>query len=326
MIAQRDIFFDTLFEYAKEDKDVYLIAADCGAKSLDRWRDELPDQFIYTGISEQHTINFAAGLASEGKKVYVYFMACWVARCFEQIRYSCAMAKNNITIVGTSVGLGYHPAGPAHEPTEDLAYMRSLCGLEIHSPSNNNMTKSLVDLTYQEPKLRYVRLERTQPQGFENLYNYTDNHFIEGGIFSVRETANNSNDDLAKHLSNRNKSVMILSSGYMLEKANNLYKMMSNTGYSVALVDAWKLPINYDNLKSISENYDTLVTIEEQSLNGGFGSAICEAVCDMDLNKKVVRLGLPNKYIFDNGSRNHILETNGFDTSDMYESVIGRLK
>ena len=72
-MTQRDIFISDLFELAKIDKDIILISVDMGASALDRWREELPDQFIWTGISEQHSINLAAGLSASGKKVYVYF-------------------------------------------------------------------------------------------------------------------------------------------------------------------------------------------------------------------------------------------------------------
>ena len=76
-MTQRDTFISELFEIAKKDKDVILISVDMGASALDRWRDELPEQFIWTGISEQHSINLAAGLSAAGKKVYVSFMAAW---------------------------------------------------------------------------------------------------------------------------------------------------------------------------------------------------------------------------------------------------------
>ena len=91
MKAQRDTFISDLYELAKTDKNIILISVDMGAPSLDIWRETLPNQFIAAGISEQNAINVAAGLANAGKKVYVYFMAAWVARCFEQIRYSCSI-------------------------------------------------------------------------------------------------------------------------------------------------------------------------------------------------------------------------------------------
>ena len=70
-MAQREVFISALFDKAKLDKDIYILSVDMGAVSLDVWRDELPDQFIAMGISEQNAINIAAGLSAAGKKVYV---------------------------------------------------------------------------------------------------------------------------------------------------------------------------------------------------------------------------------------------------------------
>ena len=151
-MTQRDTFISDLFEIAKKDKDVILISVDMGASALDRWRDELPEQFIWTGISEQHSINLAAGLSAAGKKVYVYFMAAWSARCFEQIRYSCSMPNNPITILSNGVALGYAPAGPAHETNEDIAYMRSLLNVEIDCPASSTHVKELVQESYKNQK------------------------------------------------------------------------------------------------------------------------------------------------------------------------------
>jgi len=137
LIAQRDAFLDNLFIKAKSDKDIILISVDMGAPSIDKWRSELSDQFFDMGISEQNAINFASGLARGGKKVFVYFMAVWVLRCFEQIRYSSVMANNKITILGNGVGLGYAPAGPAHETSEDVGVMKTLHGINIWSPSSS---------------------------------------------------------------------------------------------------------------------------------------------------------------------------------------------
>jgi transketolase C-terminal domain/subunit len=85
--TQRDEFIEKLFVEAKKDSSIIFISVDMGAPALDQWREELPNQFIVAGISEQNAINLAAGLSRAGKKPYVYMMACWVARCFEQIRF-----------------------------------------------------------------------------------------------------------------------------------------------------------------------------------------------------------------------------------------------
>jgi transketolase len=308
MKAQRDTFISELFELAKTDKDIILMSVDMGAPSLDIWRETLPDQFIAAGISEQNAINVAAGLANSGKKVYVYFMAAWVARCFEQIRYSCAMAKNPITVLGNGVALGYAPAGPAHEPNEDIGYMRTINGIEIWSPANTSATKSLVQLTIEKPALRYIRLERNHAKEVESFDFNTNNtiNLIRSGL---------------KEPVNGEPRIAILSSGYMLGRADNVWSTLINK-HQISLYDVWRIkPLNASQLGNILSNYTHVVTIEEQTLDGGFGSAICEAICDLGLNKKVLRLGLPERFIFENGSRDHLINTNGLSVQNIVEKI-----
>jgi len=308
MKAQRDTFISELFELAKTDKDIILMSVDMGAPSLDIWRETLPNQFIAAGISEQNAINVAAGLANSGKKVYVYFMAAWVARCFEQIRYSCAMAKNPITVLGNGVALGYAPAGPAHEPNEDIGYMRTINGIEIWSPANTSATKSLVQLTIEKPALRYIRLERNHAKEVESF------------DFNTNNTINLIRSGLKEPVDGEPR-IAILSSGYMLGRADNVWSTLINK-HQISLYDVWRIkPLNASQLGNILSNYTHVVTIEEQTLDGGFGSAICEAICDLGLNKKVLRLGLPERFIFENGSRDHLINTNGLSVQNIVEKI-----
>jgi len=308
MSTQRDIFIEKLFEYAKKDKNVYLISVDMGAPSLDKWRLELPNQFISAGISEQNAINIAAGMANSGKKVYVYFMASWVARCFEQIRYSCSMANNPITILGNGVGLGYAPAGPAHEPTEDIAYMRSLNNIEIYSPSNLDNTNKLVNLTYENPKLRYIRLERTHSKEMDDI-KYKSNNFFE----DIEIKSN--------HVVEKKINVLLISYGFMMGRALKVASKISDN-YKVDLFDLWRIkPLDKKTLVEKLKDYDYIVTIEEQSLDGGFGSAICEIICDYMIDVKVIRFGLPSKYIFENGTREELLNNHGLSVEDIVKKI-----
>ena len=318
MMSQRDTFISNLFERAKLDKDICLISVDMGAPSLDRWRSDLPEQFFAAGISEQNAINFAAGLAANGKKAYVYFMACWAARCFEQIRYSCAMADNPITILGNGVALGYSPAGPAHCPNEDIAYMKSLCGIEIYSPSNNTMVKDLVNLTCEEPKLRYIRLERKHAEVMESAYPswLSGSHAIKTGIRIAKPGLSEPrNPDKLK--------ICILSSGYMLGRVCEAQKALSLGGYEVSVVDMWRVkPINTKLFHNTVKEYDVIVTVEEQTLSGGFGSSVLEALSDVGLKKDVLRIGLPERYIFENGDRDHHIDNNGLSSDDICGKVV----
>ena len=309
MSDQRDIFLNELLTKARADKMVMLLSADMGAPSLDTWRKDLPKQVLQTGIAEQSTINFGAGLASRGYKVYVYAMGSWAARCFEQMRYSCAIAKNPITFLANGVALGYVPAGPAHEPTEDIAYMRTLCGIEIHSPTNDNMVKSLVDLTYKYPFFRHIRLERKNDKSLDLLYNNEDmSSLINMGMSTL----------------NKGKQACIVSSGYMLGRALKLKDLLKiKNNLDIGVVDVWRIkPISPSIFQKTFENYSHIITIEEQTLSGGFGSAICEMSCDLNMMHKFLRLGLPERYIFDNGTRDEVLNACGLSIDNMYNQII----
>jgi transketolase len=224
------------------------------------------------------------------------------------------MGKNPITILGNGVALGYAPAGPAHEPNEDIAYMRSIVDIEVISPANLNIIPSLVKLTLTQPKLRYIRLERSFASETKDWYDHSNANFVDHGLSLVKPGLRGDNSS--------NSKVAILTSGYMLGRATQVWEKLIAKNVEVSLYDVWKIkPLNKPALLSSLKEYTHIVTIEEQTLDGGFGSAISEFVVDNQLNHKVLRLGLPERYIFENGNRDHLINTNGLSTQDIYENI-----
>ena len=306
MKAQRDVFIQALYEKAIVDKDIVFISADMGAPALDQWAENLDDQFIAAGISEQNAINVAAGMAKEGKKVFVYMMASWLARCYEQVRYSCAMANNPITILGNGVALGYAPSGPAHEPNEDIALARTLLGIEVYSPSNENSTFQLVNLCLEKPQLRYIRLERS----------------FDKEIKDFTYTVENSSKVLLRSSRYSQEKIALISSGYLLGRAKKVFDSLKDS-YDIDLIDLWRIkPLDENHLTKILADRTHIVTLEEQTLDAGFGSAICEFLFDNKLTPSVKRIGLPEYYIFENGTRDHLLDTNGLSFESIKDEVL----
>ena len=314
MKTQRDEFIEKLFIEAKKNSDIVFISVDMGAPALDQWREQLPNQFIVAGISEQNAINLAAGLSRAGKKPYVYMMACWVARCFEQIRYSCAMAQNPITILGAGVGLGYAPAGPAHEPTEDLAYMRAIESIEIFSPSSIGLIQPIVNLTIAVPKLRYIRLERSVS---EHVNNYktskTFSEVVDSGNQIFKEFG----------LSDKKAKVTILSSGYLLQRVYDASVILQKEfKIDVQIVDVIRIkPLNIDYIIDMVRDSNFIVTVEEQAVSAAFGAAIVEGLSDQLFQAFVLRLGLKTAYVFDNGTRDQLLDNNGLSVINIVHKV-----
>ena len=143
MISQRDAFFNRLFEYAKEDKDIILVSADMGAPSLDQWRLTLPSQYVNVGIAEANAIGIATGLAKLGKRVYVYAIAPFVSlRCYEQLKLGPCMHNLPITIVGVGAGFSYEESGPTHHTLEDVSIMSTLPHMEVVTITDSVMAEA----------------------------------------------------------------------------------------------------------------------------------------------------------------------------------------
>jgi len=170
MIAQRDAFFNSLFELAKTDKRIVLISADMGAPSLDQWRLELPHQFINVGVAEQNAINVATGMALEGFLPFVYAIAPFISlRVVEQIKNGPAIHNLPVTLVGIGAGLSYADAGPTHHTIEDLRIISSIPNMTVVTCTDSAMAAVLPQLALTGVPL-YIRLDRdTKPDLYPHI-------------------------------------------------------------------------------------------------------------------------------------------------------------
>jgi transketolase len=298
--SQRDTFLDVLFDKAKMDKSIMLLTVDMGAPAIDKWKNDLPEQYLEMGISEQSAINVAAGLSRGGKKVFIYMMAVWVHRCFEQIRYSCAIANNSITILGNGVGLGYAPAGPAHEPNEDIAVMRALHGIQIFCASSSYQIHGIVEKCLIPGGIKYVRLERKTYENSEIAHrNFPKSTFQNSYVF---------NNGIAS-----NHKIAVISYGQIVDRLLKLLSEQQTKLDDVNVVEISKIwPIDFELLFIQIENCDKVLIIEEQSRSG----SLTEALALMFLQKRkdiILRtMHLPDKYIFENGNQEQLLDSLGF--------------
>ncbi len=300
---QRDVFIDILFDAAKKDESIMFLSADFGAPSLDKFRDELPKQFIHCGISEQHMIDMAAGLSMSGHKVYVYAMAPFVTlRCLEQIKCSLALMSLPVTIIAVGVGLGYADSGPTHYLNEDIACMRSIVGLDVIAPSDKTSTEYVANLTLTDPKLRIVRLERN---ALDELYPKNEK-FNEDGF----------------NIISNGKEISLITYGYMTHRAKEACELLKKENIEVGLIDIYSIKPFPKNLISNLSNLKKIITIEEQTLSGGFGSSILENLSLLNLlSVEIKNMGLPDKYFFENGGREYLLDQNGLSVKDIINQV-----
>lgn len=308
MKTQRDTFLEILFERAKVDKSIMLLTVDMGAPAIDKWKSDLPDQYLEMGISEQNAINVASGLSRGGKKVFVYMMAVWVHRCFEQIRYSCAIAKNPITILGNGVGLGYAPAGPAHEPNEDLAIMRSLHGINIYSASSSHQIQGIVEQCLVLDGIKYVRLERKTQSNSEFFYSNSLPLFFENSRI------------LSKNLNLKQR--VVITYGQITSRVLSLLDDQKIKFEDVKLIEISRIwPIDIKLLLEQIGDCTKILIVEEQSSSGSLAEAIS---FELIKTKKMIELRtihLPNFYIFENGNQEQLLDSSGFSLQSIASAL-----
>jgi transketolase len=148
IMGMRDAFFEALFTIAKGDPEVVFVSADNGAPTLDRFVAELPDRFFTVGIAEAQMIGLAAGLALEGKKVYAYAIAPFITtRVHEQVKIDVCSMNLPIVLLGVGAGYAYDIMGPTHHTVEDIAIMRALPNLVIHSPADGATAAALARIS-----------------------------------------------------------------------------------------------------------------------------------------------------------------------------------
>jgi transketolase len=298
----RDVVIETICAAARRDKDILFISADLGAVALDDLRRDLPNQFIHAGIAEQHMIDLASGLALSGKKVFCYAMAPFItARCYEQIK--CVISSMNlpVTLIAVGVGLGYDHATLTHFTPEDIACMRALNGIEVLTPADEVVAGEIAMRAIQSPAFRYLRLDR---QVFPRLYSDNAAAVLDAGFGVVRP----------------GKDVAIVACGALVHKALAAADSLAGQGVSAGVIDLVRVkPMNGTALATALKGFKSILTVEEQLLEGGMGSAVMEALVDATgrLDWPVKRLGMRDKFQVVNGDRDHLHGLYGIDTPDI---------
>lgn len=157
----RNECLNSVLRLAKKNKKVIFIGSDLGAGVLSQFKKEIPNRFYMEGISEQHIIGMAAGMAKEGFIPYVNTIATFLTRrCFEQIAVDLCLHKLPVRLIGNGGGVVYAPLGPTHQAIEDIAIMRALPNMSVFAVSDKVEMKKLMDASLSWPYPMYIRLGR----------------------------------------------------------------------------------------------------------------------------------------------------------------------
>ena len=300
--TQRDAFFEKLYELARRDPDIVVVAADMGAPALDVFRKEMPSQFVNVGIAEQNAIVIASGLAIAGKKVFAYAIAPFITlRCLEQIRVSNCIMNIPITVVGMGAGLSYCFDGPTHHLIEDISVMRAFPNITINSITDNVMASAYAEISCNMDSTNYIRLDKDM---YADVYDSTFD--FSAGIAKVRDGKEN----------------VIITTGPMVHVANQIADSSSN---DIGVIDIFQIPVNETALLEMIKGAKKLITLEEHFLPGGLGSAVCEILNDNNVGMSVKRLGLDintaYKHCYKYGGREVIRACHGMDKDALEKTI-----
>ena len=154
-------FFKELAHFGKKDKNLFFVSADHGAWALADFKKELKNQYMNIGVSEQNMISFAAGMALNGKKIFLFTITPFITqRCLEQIKMDLCFPCLPVTIVGNGSSLTYSYHGTSHQAIEDIAMMRSLPNLKILNPCDNVSSREAVKIAYKSKQPVYIKLDK----------------------------------------------------------------------------------------------------------------------------------------------------------------------
>jgi transketolase len=308
----RNTTINYILEAAKKDPNIVLMTADLGYSVMEKFMEELPKQFINTGIAEQNMIGVAAGLALSGKKVFVYTIAPFATmRCFEQIRVDVCYQNLDVTIVGVGGGFAYGTLGTTHYALEDISIMRSLPNMKVMCPADPNEAISVVEKALQMGGPSYIRLNRG---GEVNIVGSIDQKsIVVGDPIGITEGKNNT-------------GVAVFSCGNILSEAHKAVGMLNEKGKVVSLFSfPFVKPVNKEILIDIIKKHKTIFTVEEHTVIGGFGSMIAEIIAEEDLGVKLVRLGVEDKYFDFVGKQDYMRDAAGISAEKIEKLILKNL-
>ena len=303
-IDMRDAFFDEVYNIAKNDRNIIFLTADMGAFSLERFRKDLPEQYINVGVAEQNMISIAAGLTLGGKRVFAYGIAPFVTmRCYEQIKVDLCCMKLPVSVVSVGSGFTYGSDGPTHHATHDIAVMRTLSEITILNPSDPVMASACAKMACCDEGPKYIRVERGK---LPILYDGKTEEFKEG-IAILKQGLD----------------ITIIATGMMVHRAIEVSKKLSEYSIDAGVVDLYRIkPVNETLLVNILGKSKKIVTIEENAIIGGTGSVISEMLSDSCLSVPLKRIAANDFHCYDYGDREWINSQLGLDVDGIVKSIL----
>ncbi|MBQ7371264.1 MAG: transketolase family protein [Blautia sp.] len=262
--ATRQSYGEALVELGREHGDLVVLDADLAAATkTGLFKKEFPERHIDCGIAEANMIGIAAGLAACGKVPFASSFAMFAAgRAFEQIRNSVGYPHLNVKIGATHAGISVGEDGATHQCNEDIALMRTIPGMTVISPADDIEAKAAVKAAYEYQGPVYLRFGRLAAPVINDVETY-EFHLGRG----IQLKAGN--------------DLTIVATGLMVAEALIAAKELEEKGISTRVINIHTIkPLDEEIILKAARETGRIVTVEEHSIIGGLGSAVCEVLCE----------------------------------------------
>ena len=302
--AYTQVYGDTVMELAEKDKRVVAItAAMTSGTGLEGFAEKYPDRFFDVGIAEAHAACFAAGLAAEGFRPYLTVYSTFMQRAYDQVVHDMAIQNLPVVICMDRGGLVGND-GPTHHGVFDLAYLSTIPNVKVVAPKDGNELRAMMHHTIDHEVEGVVAIRYPRDIVPNPITEEVED--IEWGTW--------------ERLSGQSE-IVVLAVGSMVHQAKAAAELLKEKEIPVTLVNArFVKPLDTDMLDEIREHARVVVTIEENSLRGGFGQAVAEYLLSEGFGGEFKALGVPDAFVT-HGSRSELLREVGLDGEGIASAI-----
>lgn len=277
--ATREGYGAGLVELGKKYDNVFVLDADLAeATKTNMFKKEFPDRHIDCGIAECNMMGIAAGLALTGKVPFASSFAMFAAgRAFEQVRNTIGYPHINVKIGATHAGISVGEDGATHQCNEDIALMRTIPGMVILNPSDYVEAKAAVAAAYEYDGPVYMRFGRLAVPVINDNPDYK---FEIGKSVTLREGSD----------------ITIIATGLCVTESLKAADMLKADGINARVINMHTIkPLDEEAVIKAAKETSGIVTVEEHSVIGGLGSAVCDVLCE-NYPAKVLKIGIHDRY------------------------------
>jgi 1-deoxy-D-xylulose-5-phosphate synthase len=294
------IFGDIAIEIAENNpKATFITAAMAEGTGLAKFAEKFPDRLYDVGIAEGHAVTFSGGLAAEGFRPVVCIYSTFLQRAYDHIIHDISLQNFPVVFALDRAGL-VGADGPTHHGVFDLSYLNTIPNMIIAAPKSGNELRNLM----------YTALDQTD---YMFAIRYPKDSYVEfdsDGAHRILEIG-------SWEIINQGQDVAILAVGNMLQNAIESIDILKKKNINPTVVNARFIkPLDEKLLTDLAEGHQRIITIEDNALEGGFGSKVTKFLNDNELDCKVQTMGIPDKFI-EHGTRAELLELVGLTTDNL---------